>query len=92
MNAHAHHHEHEHDHADAHEHAARTPGHDHLPQNHPGQRRLGEGRLGQDHIHHHPARRADPGVSLLRMSSAQRLVIALALVAAIWLGVVWAWS
>ncbi|MBX9760392.1 MAG: hypothetical protein K2Y29_16555 [Beijerinckiaceae bacterium] len=52
-----------------------------------------------DHAHDHPshdhtsaARRAEPGLSLLRMSALQRLAIALALVAAIWLGVAWAWS
>jgi len=44
------------------------------------------------HAHDHSARRSDPGVSLLRMSSLQRLAIALALVVAIWLGVFWAWS
>lgn len=47
------------------------------------------------HGHSHenaPARRANPGVSLLRMSSMQRLALASALVAAIWLSVFWAWS
>lgn len=41
---------------------------------------------------HAPAGRAKPGLSLLRMSSRQRLAIALVFVAAIWLGVFWAWS
>ena len=70
-------HDHAHDHGHAHGHA-----HDHA----------------HDHTHAHDharasvARRARPGLSLLRMSAVQRLVIALAFVAAIWLGVVWAWS
>ncbi len=44
------------------------------------------------HDHEPTARRADPGVSLLRMSSVQRLAVASVLVAAVWLGVFWAWS
>jgi hypothetical protein len=74
---HAHDHKHEHAHARAHgDHAGHA--HSHTP-----------------HGAHSPepaAKRADPGVSLLRMSSAQRLAIASILVAAIWLGVFWAWA
>ena len=44
------------------------------------------------HEHAHGPRRASPGLSLLRMSSLQRLAIAFAFVAAIWLGVFWAWA
>ncbi len=44
------------------------------------------------HSHEHAPRRAHPGVSLLRMSSLQRLALALTLVGAIWLSVFWAWT
>ena len=42
--------------------------------------------------HAHAPRRAHPGFSLLRMSSLQRVALALTLVAAIWLSVFWAWA
>lgn len=72
-------HDHDHDHAHGHSHG-HAHGHAHGDE--------------QAHTHNHPssARRAEPGLSLLRMSAFQRLAIALALVAAIWLGVGWAWS
>jgi hypothetical protein len=44
------------------------------------------------HVSFPPPRRADPGLSLLRMSALQRLALALVAVGAVWLGVVWAWS
>jgi hypothetical protein len=69
-------HAHAHDHGHAHDH---THPHDHAHEAH-------------SHGHASVARRAEPGLSLLRMSALQRLAIALALVAAIWLGVGWAWS
>lgn len=67
---------HAHVHGHSHGHA-HDHGHDHAP---------GDG------AHAHGPRRASPGLSLLRMSSLQRLAIALAFVAAIWLGVFWAWA
>ncbi len=76
-------HDHAHGHGHKHDHAH---GHDEAHEGHTG------------HVHSHDnqpapvAKRADPGVSLLRMSSAQRLAIASVLVAAIWLGVFWAWA
>ncbi len=71
-------HDHNHDAVDAVSQAAKPHAHNH------------------DHAHTDSAasapRRAHPGFSLLRMSSLQRLVLALALVVAIWLSVFWAWS
>jgi ABC-type Zn2+ transport system substrate-binding protein/surface adhesin len=72
--AHAHAHNHEHDHAHGHAH-----GHAH-----------------HDHAHHDhahdpaPASSHAPGLSLIRMSAAQRLTGAGALAALLWLGVFWA--
>ncbi|MFN3891550.1 MAG: hypothetical protein ACK4MV_14220 [Beijerinckiaceae bacterium] len=78
---------HAHDHAHPHAHGRQAAdGHQHgLDQAH-------SDGSAQRHDHAHAQRRADPGVSLLRMSALQRVVIALGFVAAIWLGVFWAWS
>lgn len=73
---------HQHDHKNEH-------GHAHAHADHAGH---GHAHAASAHDHASTARRADPGVSLLRMSSAQRLAVAGVLVAAIWLGVFWAWS
>lgn len=81
-----------HDHA-RHDHA----GHDHA---HGAHDHMSQDKKRNAHSHDHAhaksapsaPRRAHPGFSLLRMSSLQRLVLALALVVAIWLSVFWAWS
>jgi ABC-type Zn2+ transport system substrate-binding protein/surface adhesin len=74
-------HDHDKDHAQGHAHG-HAQGHAHLHEHGHARRAVGAAA----------ARRAQPGLSLLRMSALQRLAVALAFVAAIWLGVAWAWS
>ena len=90
---------HDHTHADhaGHDHAAHDHAkHDHAKHDHAAH----DAPHAHAHSHSHShsdetanaPRRANPGFSLLRMSSLQRLALAHLLVAAIWLSVFWAWS
>ena len=88
---------HDHTHADhaGHDHAAHDHAkHDHAKHDHAAH----DAPHAHAHSHSHShdtanaPRRANPGFSLLRMSSMQRLALALILVAAIWLSVFWAWA
>ena len=82
----------EHAHAHTHDHAPKHAGHDHAGHDHAGHDHANHNHGAHANIAVSAPRRANPGFSLLRTSSLQRLALALTLVAAIWLGVFWAWS
>jgi len=89
--------------ATSHDHAhGDHAGHDHARHDHNHEAVGPVSQAPKPHAHNHDhahtdsaasaPRRAHPGFSLLRMSSLQRVALALTLVAAIWLSVFWAWA